>query len=33
MGSNAEVVVREKYGWDVIAGRYLDELKKSLEVS
>ena len=33
MGSNAQMVVREKYGWDVIAGRYLDELKKSLEVS
>ena len=33
MGSNAQMVVREMYGWDMIAGRYLDELKKSLEVS
>ena len=33
MGGNARMVVREKYGWDVIAGRYLDELKNGLEGS
>jgi phosphatidylinositol alpha-1,6-mannosyltransferase len=33
MGSNAQMVVHERYGWDVIAGRYLDELKNGLEVS
>jgi len=31
MGSNAQTVVREQYSWDVIAARYLDELKKGLE--
>jgi len=30
MGRNGQAVVNEKYGWDVIAGRYLDEIKKSL---
>jgi len=33
MGRNAQMVVHESYGWDVIAGRYLDELKNGLEVS
>ena len=30
MGSNARTVVREKYGWDLIATRYLNELKRAL---
>jgi len=28
MGKKAQMVVGEKYGWDVIAGRYQDELKR-----
>ncbi len=32
MGRNGQMMVHEKYGWDVIAGRYSDEMKQSLGV-
>jgi phosphatidylinositol alpha-1,6-mannosyltransferase len=30
MGTNAQAAVRSRYGWNTIAGRYLEEMKRSL---